>query len=485
MTGQMMENVVLWTAAEATEATGGRASGNWSATGVSIDSRTVQAGDLFVAIAGPLFDGHDFVVDALTRGAAAAIVSRCPDGDVAEDKLLLVDDCLEALRNLGGAARGRTRATVIAVTGSVGKTGTKDALKTTLGRLSSVHASMGNLNNHWGLPLSLARLPRDVDFAVLEMGMNHSGEISPLTRLARPHVALITTVQPVHSEFFASVEEIADAKAEIFEGVEKGGTAVLNRDNPFFERLAHAADKAGIERIISFGADEAAEVRLLGVQQQSDGSLVRAAIGSDPMRYRMGIAGRHWVENGLAVLATAWAAGGDVVAVAASLADLQAPAGRGRHHRVGLADGEFELIDESYNASPVSMGAAFENLGLATPQGDGRRIAVLGDMLELGEQSPDLHAGLAEPLQGNRISKVFTAGADMERLWEALPKGMRAGHAADTETLAPMVTAAIRAGDVVMVKGSLGSRTTVVVEALLALDTNGDSGSSEIVVNGS
>ncbi len=484
MTGRTMEKSVLWTAAEVAEATGGRARGNWSATGVSIDSRTLQPRDLFVAIAGPSFDGHDFVADAMARGAAAAIVSRPVDG-VTDENLLVVDDCFAALSNLGGAARSRTRATVIAVTGSVGKTGTKDALKTTLGRYSSVHASMGNLNNHWGLPLSLARLPRDTDFAVLEIGMNHSGEISPLTRLACPHVALITTVQPVHSEFFANTEEIADAKAEIFEGVVAGGAVVLNRDNPFFDRLASAARNLGIERIVGFGANEAADVRLLGVQKQSDGSVVRAAIGFEIYRFSIGIPGRHWVDNGLAVLATVWAAGGDVVAVAASLADLRAPKGRGRHHRIRTALGEFKLIDESYNASPVSMGAAFENLGLATPQGQGRRIAVLGDMLELGSQSPDLHAGLAEPLRRNRIAKVFTAGTDMERLWEALPQDMRAGHAADAETLAPMVTAAVRPGDVVMVKGSAGSRIAGVVEALLALGVDSGNGASKKVVNGS
>ncbi|MBT3359397.1 MAG: UDP-N-acetylmuramoylalanyl-D-glutamyl-2,6-diaminopimelate--D-alanyl-D-alanine ligase [Rhodospirillales bacterium] len=485
MIDRTLEKAVLWTAIEAAKATGGQTRGEWSARGVSIDSRTVEPGDLFIAIAGPSFDGHDFVSDALARGAVAAIVSH-PIGDgVSDDKLLLVDDCFAALWNLGGAARGRTSATVIAVTGSVGKTGTKDALKKTLGRHSSVHASKGNLNNHWGLPLSLARLPRDADYAVLEMGMNHSGEISPLTRLARPHVAMITTVQPVHSEFFASVEEIADAKAEIFEGVEKGGVAVLNRDNPFFDHLASAARKSGIERIVSFGAHETTDVRLLGVQQQSDGSLVRAVVGSETIRFNIGIPGRHWVENGLAVLATVWAAGGDVVAVAASLADLQAPKGRGQCHSVPIGDGAFDLIDESYNASPISMGAAFENLGLATPQGDGRRIAVLGDMLELGTLSPDMHAALAEPLQRNRIAKVFTAGTDMARLWDALPNDMRAGHAADAETLAPMVTAAVRPGDVVMVKGSAGSRTAKVVEALLALGSDDGDTSSKIVVNGS
>ena len=484
MTGLATEKAVLWTAAEAAKAAGGQAAGDWSATGISIDSRTVQPGDLFVAIQGPSFDGHDFATDALARGAVAAIVSRPVDGDVAENMFLRVDDCLVALSALGGAARGRTSARVIAVTGSVGKTGTKDALNTALGRQSSVHANIGSLNNHWGLPLSLARLPRDVDFAVFEIGMNHPGEISPLTRLARPHVALITTVEAAHMEFFSSVEDIADAKAEIFEGVEKGGAAVLNRDNPYFDRLAAAARDAGIERILGFGSLDEADVRLLAVQQQSDCSDVRAAVGSEIIRFRVGIPGRHWVNNALAVLATVCAAGGDVIAAAASLADLQAPKGRGRRQTVHTANGEFELIDESYNASPISMCAAFEILGLAAPKGLGRRVAVLGDMLELGQQSGELHVGLSEPLQRNRIAKVFTAGNDMARLREALPCDMRAGHSVDSETLAPMVTAAIRPGDVVMVKGSAGSRTAKVVEALLALSADGGTGPSKLLVNG-
>ncbi len=464
----------LWTAAEAVAATGGRTDGDWSATGVSIDSRTVEPGDLFVAIQGPNFDGHSFVADALANGAAAVMVSKRPGSDVAASKILVVDDCLEALRALGGAARGRSRARIIAVTGSVGKTGTKEALRLTLGRHHTVHANPGSLNNHWGLPLTLARLPREADYGVFEMGMNHPGEIRPLSRLARPHVALITTVEPVHSEFFDTVEQIADAKAEIFEGVEAGGAAVLNRDNPHFDRLAAKALAAGIKRILSFGHHPEANVRALTAQGGPDGSDVEAVLGSNALTYRIGIPGAHWVSNSLAVLATVWAADGDVAAAAEALAEMEAPKGRGQCHRITLPDGMLELIDESYNASPVSMNAAFAALGQIRPAGEGRRIAVLGDMLELGANSPALHAALADPLESHGIDLVFTAGADMASLWDALPKSLRGGHATDSETLAPIVLAALRPGDVVMVKGSAGSRMGRIVEAIRELGRGGN-----------
>ena len=464
----------LWTAAEAAAATGGRTDSDWSATGVSIDSRTVEPGDLFVAIQGPNFDGHEFVSDALTNGASAVMVSRLPGSGVATSKVLVVDDCLEALRALGGAARDRSCARVIAVTGSVGKTGTKEALRLALGRHQTVHANPGSLNNHWGLPLTLARLPRDADFGVFEMGMNHPGEIAPLSRLARPHVALITTVEPVHSEFFDSVEQIADAKAEIFDGVETGGAAVLNRDNPHFERLAAKALAAGVKRILTFGHHPEAGVRAVSAEGGPHGSDVEAVLGSKTLHYRIGIPGAHWVSNSLAVLTTVWAADGDVSAAAEALAEMEAPKGRGQCHRITLTNGTIELIDESYNASPVSMNAAFATLGQMRPEGEGRRIAVLGDMLELGDKSPALHAELAEPLTKNRIDLVFTAGADMASLWDALPKFLRGGHAAGSEALAPMVLAALRPGDIVMVKGSAGSRMGRIVEAIRDLRRGGN-----------
>ena len=474
---------VLWTAADAAAATTGHAVGDWRATGVSIDSRTVESGDLFVAIEGPNFDGHDYVSNAIANGAAAAMVSKPLGTDVAPDKQLVVGDCLEALRALGGAARGRSRARVIAVTGSVGKTGTKEALRLALGRRSSVHANPGSLNNHWGLPLTLARLPRDADYGVFEMGMNHAGEIRPLSRLARPHVALVTTVEPVHSEFFDSVEAIADAKAEIFEGVVPGGAAILNHDNPFFERLADKALEAGIKRILSFGRHADASVRLLSAQFGPEGSDVEASVGSLTLHFRVGVPGTHWVMNSLAVLATVWAADGDVGEAAETLADLEAPKGRGQRHQISIPEGAVDLIDESYNASPVSMNAAFEALGRIVPRNNGRRIAVLGDMLELGERSKILHAGLAEPLRQHVIDLVFTAGTDMEGLWEALPRHMRGAHAADADKLMPAVLEALKPGDVVMVKGSAGSRMGRIVEAIRALGRNGN-GASRRVVNG-
>ncbi len=474
---------ILWTAADAAAATGGLTSGDWEATGVSIDSRSVEPGDLFVAIQGPNFDGHSFVSDALMNGAAAAMVSRPAGSDVGPRKQLVVTDCLEALRVLGGAARGRSRACVIAVTGSVGKTGTKEALRLALGRQSSVHANPGSLNNHWGLPLTLARLPQDADYGVFEIGMNHPGEIRPLSRLARPHVALVTNVEPVHSEFFDSVEGIADAKAEIFEGVEPGGAAVLNHDNPYFDRLASKALDSGIKRILSFGRHADAGVRLLSADVGPDHSDVEAALGSLTLRFRVAIPGTHWVMNSLAVLATVWAANGDVAEAGEALAELEAPKGRGQRHRISISGGGIELIDESYNASPVSMSAAFEALGRILPANNGRRIAVLGDMLELGAESGELHAGLVEPLRTNVIDLVFTAGSGMENLWQALPRHMRGAHAADADTLAPLVLDALQPGDVVMVKGSAGSRMGRIVEAIRTIGRN-NNGTPRQAANG-
>ena len=460
----------LWTAAEAARAVGAPAATDWQATGVSIDSRTVEPGDLFVAIAGPIHDGHEFVADALARGAVAAMVHRHPEGLSADAPLLVVDDTLSALGALGAAARTRTSARIAAVTGSVGKTGTKEALGLVLGDQAAASANLGSLNNHWGLPLSLARMPRDTAYGVFEMGMNHPGEIEPLSRLARPHVALITSVEAVHAGYFASVAEIADAKAEIFAGMEPRGTAVLNRDNPHFHRLAAVAAGHGIITVIGFGEHADSAVRLVDSTADGDGSFIVARIGGQDLGYRIGVPGHHWVINSLGVLATVSAVGGDVPMAAAALKHMSAPVGRGRRHTVHTATGTFQLIDESYNASPVSMAAAFQVLGSTEPGAGGRRIAVLGDMLELGEEAASLHAGLAEPLATHGIDRVFAAGPLMGRLWEALPEDMRGAHAADSGALTPAVIEAVGPGDVVTVKGSLGSRTGPIVKALLALD---------------
>lgn len=470
----MSERPVLWQSDEAVAATGGASQLPWAATGVSIDTRSILSGDLFVALQGPRFDGHDFVLEALAHGAAAAVVSRMPSGLTGAAPLLLVDDTFKALQALAARARARTGGRICAITGSVGKTGVKEALRSVLGHQGTVVASEGNLNNHWGLPLSLARMGSDATHGVFEIGMNHAGELDPLSRLTRPHVAVITTVELVHKAHFASIEAIADAKAEIFVGVEPGGAAVLNRDNPLFSRLCEAAGRSGVARIVSFGRASNADVYLRDAQIGADGSAVSATVFGQALEYRIALTGSHWVTNSLCVLAAAAALDADVAAVARDLAHVVAADGRGRQIRVQIAGGSFDLIDDSYNASPVAMNAALEVLGRLQPGTGGRRIAVLGDMLELGDDSPALHAALAEPLAARGIDLVFTAGPAMAHLAAALPASMRGGHAADSAQLAPLVESAIGPGDVVTVKGSAGSRMGVVVRALRALEANLD-----------
>lgn len=475
----MSGTVALWTNETAAQATGGQAEGRWSAAGVSIDSRTLAPGELFVALQGPNFDGHAFVADALANGAAAAVVASRPEGLPSDAPLLLVADTLAALRGLGAAGRARSQARIAGITGSVGKTGVKEALALVLSRQQATHASVGSFNNHWGVPLSLARLPPSAGFAVFEMGMNHAGEITPLTSLVRPHVAAVTTVEAVHIENFASVEDIADAKAEIFAGLEPGGAAVLNRDNPHFDRLVQRAGEAGVGRIVAFGRSPAADARLIAADEDDLGSRIEADVLGTRLSFRVGVPGSHWAGNSLCVLACAALLGADITAAAAALADLRPPKGRGQRTRVRLKSGDFELIDDSYNASPPSMRASFEVLGRSRPGAGGRRIAVLGDMLELGSDSALLHAGLAPALIENRIDKVYTAGPMSTFLRDALPPSMRGGHAASSAELAPLLAAAVGAGDVVAIKGSAGSRMRLVVDALLALDrskTDGDAG---------
>jgi UDP-N-acetylmuramoyl-tripeptide--D-alanyl-D-alanine ligase len=458
----------LWTAAAAAKATGGRGGGRWRATGVSIDSRTLVKGDLFIALAGPNHDGHDHVGQALDRGAAAAVVSRVPEGVAAEAPLLVVDDTMAALTALARAARARARAKVIAITGSVGKTSTREALRLALETQGPTSASLGNLNNRIGVPLSLARMPRDTAYGIFELGMSRAGEIDPLSKLVRPDVAIITTIEPVHAEFFPSIAEIADAKAEIFTGM-RDGTVILHRDNPFFPWLADTAESFGVTRVVGFGAHPEAAARLIDCRLGSSSSRVTAVIEGRTVTYRLPLAGRHWVINSLAVLAAVAAVGADPAAAAAALAGLTALGGRGQRHRVALAGGMFDLFDETYNASPASMRAAISVLGGVRPGGGGRRIAALGDMLELGADAPRLHAGLATALTAAGVDLVFTAGPNMAYLREALPDNMRGDHASSAAELAPKVAAALRPGDVVTVKGSYGSAMGMVVEALLEL----------------
>jgi len=379
---------------------------------------------------------------------------------------LMVPDTMAALEALGRAARNRSNARFAAITGSVGKTGTKEALRLVLSAAGPTAASEGNLNNQWGAPLSLARMPRDARYGVFELGMNHAGEIEPLTRLVRPQVAIITTVEPVHLEFFGSLEAIADAKAEIFLGLERGGAAVINRDNPQFARLERSAQNADVERIVSFGEHARADARLIKCSLQSDTSTVQARIFGTDVTYKLGAPGRHLVLNSLAVLATAVLVGADLALAALALVDLQPASGRGARLTLDMPGGKALLIDESYNANPASMRAALALLSHANVGPLGRRIAVLGDMLELGPRGAELHRELAMAVLAHDIDLVFCCGPLMRALWEALPSRRKGGYAETSAALESHVLAAVQPGDAVMVKGSLGSRMAPIVKAL-------------------
>ncbi|MBX3506854.1 MAG: UDP-N-acetylmuramoylalanyl-D-glutamyl-2,6-diaminopimelate--D-alanyl-D-alanine ligase [Parvibaculum sp.] len=467
----------LWTREDVVAATAGKAEGGaWTASGVSIDSRTLEPGDLFVAIMGENSDGHKYVEGALKKGAVAAIVSAPDEAMRAAGPLVVVADTLQALEALGRAARHRAQAKVVAVTGSVGKTGTKEALRLILSEQGATHASAASYNNMWGVPLSLARMPADTRFGIFEVGMNHPGEITPLSKLVEPFAALITTVEAVHMEFFDSVEQIADAKGEIFDGLQKGGVAILNRDNPHFERLRKKAEASGAGRIISFGEHAEAEARLDKVALKEDCSCVSATICGQPVTYKLSVPGRHIVMNSLAMLAVVHALEADLAMAALAMANLKAPRGRGERHRVEMPTGAFTVIDESYNANPASMRAALEALGQAKPAGKGRRIAAVGDMLELGEGSIDMHRALAEPIRAADVDLVFACGPHMRELFKALPVSVQGGYAESSAELGEALRAAIEPGDVVMVKGSLGSRMGPLVEMLRGLgDDEGES----------
>ncbi len=466
----------LWTAEDAAAATSGSARGGWTGvTGVSIDTRTLVPGELFVALEGENRDGHDFVPQALAAGAGAVMVSRIPAVVADDAPVLLVDDTLAALGRLGTAARARSAAKVIAVTGSVGKTSTKEMLRSMLACQGRVHAAEKSYNNHWGVPLTLARMPAATQFAVIEMGMNHPGEIAPLSRLARPHVAIITTIEPVHLAAFDSIEGIADAKAEVFAGLEPGGVAILNRDNPQFGRLAA---QAGGARILSFGTGDC---DLILEQAAVDGTstAVRARISGRPISFKLGAPGAHFAMNATAALGAVAAVGADIARAGQAMAGWFPPEGRGQRWRIELGpagrDGAITLIDDSYNANPASIRAALAVLAaspladVAGREGRGRRIAFLGDMLELGPTEDSLHAGLADLAEIDGIDTLHLAGPRMRALHQALPAEKRGHWFEDSEKLAQWVCKAIDAGDVCVVKGSLGMAMRRVVDSIKAL----------------
>ena len=456
----------LWSAAQAAQATGGDLQGDWRAEGISIDSRTLVPGDLFVALRGPNHDGHDHVHQALNAHAAAAMVERVADIDSAQAPLLIVPDSLKGLTALAKAARARSAARIVAVTGSVGKTGCKELVACALNAAGSVSFSAGNLNNYIGAPLSLARLPAEAAFGVFELGMNQPGEIAPLSRLTRPHVVLITNVEAVHTEFFDNVDSVAKAKAEIFAGLEPGAVAVLNHDNKYFDYLADRARAAGAARIIAFGRGDGCEVRLLTWTPSREGGQVEAEICGVRCSYRLALSGEHWALNSVAALATAVAAGAPLNEAAAALVLHQATPGRGARHRLAVPNGEYELIDESYNASPVAVNAAIRTLKNIPLAPGARRIAVLGDMLELGASAVEAHVNLAPVLEEAGVDLVFTVGWLMSHLHAALPTGLQAGQADTCSDLLPALRAAIRPGDVVLIKGSLSVKMRSLVDGL-------------------
>jgi len=454
--GRMAEGAdnALWTSDEAVRATLGEATAPFGIRAISIDTRTLQPGDLFVALKGDNRDGHDFIATAFKAGASAALVSR----DIA-GTALKVANTQRGLEDLARAARARSQAKIVAVTGSAGKTTTKEILRLAFGALGKTHASAASYNNHWGVPLSVASLPRDAATAIFEIGMNHFGEIRALVGIVRPHIAIVTTIAPAHLEFFGTCEAIADAKSEIFEGIAEGGIAIIPADSPYAPRLIARAGQAGITDIRTFGRN-GRDAKLLSSQQMDDGSTVEAEILGTNITFRVGAPGEHIVANALAALLAVAIAGADVNAAAGALANFTALKGRGARFTANGID----VIDESYNANPASMAAALSILAAANPKG--RRIAILGDMLEMGENADAHHAALVSDIGNAKADLVFANGTHMAGLWNALPASRRGAYAPTSAELAPQVLAAVKPGDVVLIKGSFGSRMSVIVDAL-------------------
>ncbi|MEZ5893688.1 MAG: UDP-N-acetylmuramoylalanyl-D-glutamyl-2,6-diaminopimelate--D-alanyl-D-alanine ligase [Parvularculaceae bacterium] len=474
MTAEKLET--LWSAYEAAAATGGALCSRggdpkrwiaeeWAAGGISIDTRTLKPGDIFVALRDAR-DGHEFLKSAFEAGASAALVARAPEDAPEGAPLLVVGDTLQGLRDLAIAARMRNFGKRIAVTGSAGKTSTKEILRAVLASHGAVHAADKSFNNHWGVPLTLARLPMRAAYGVFEIGMNHPGEITPLTKLVRPHAAIVTTVAAAHLEFFKSVEEIAEAKAEIFSGLAPGGVAVLPFDNEFFPLLKKRAEQAGAASFVSFGEKPGADFQLLDYQPEGEGAVLTAKIKGETKTFAAGMPGRHQATNMLAALAAADAVGAPLAGAIAALANIAPAEGRGARTRIRVGGGTATLIDESYNANPASMAAAIGLLGASAPAACGRRIAILGEMLELGPDSPALHENLVPMLVAAKVERVYAAGKLMRHLWDKLPPAMRGLHAGDAVGLVGPVLEAVGPGDVIMVKGSNASRVSAVARAL-------------------
>jgi len=457
----------LWTVAEVVAATGGRPEGLLEGPigSISIDSRDIQPEALFVAIKGDTHDGHDFVAKALEQGAAAALVSEAFHARSGGSRLIVVPDPMAALTRLAIAARARSQARIVAVTGSAGKTTTKEALRTVLSTFGETHASVKSFNNHWGVPLTLARLPREARFGVFEIGMNHAGEITPLVKLVRPQIAVITTVAAAHLEFFASVADIARAKAEIFQGLEPGGTAVLNGDHDYLHVLFGEARAAGVTRIVTYGFDDSCDWRIDAPARQGGLTQVLVHHNDETQALALQVQGRHMAANAVGALVVASLLGEDRQAVATALAGFGAPEGRGETLRLGPADRPLLLVDESYNANVASMQAALEVFSTVTPPA-GRKVLVLGDMLELGPQGPELHAGLKDAVLKAGADRIYLVGRAIEGLRLALGEAFVTAHAASVEEIGESLVSSLAHGDAVMVKGSNGVRLSSLVKQI-------------------
>ncbi len=460
-----MPKLILWNSKEAEKATGGKSIISWKAYGVSIDSRKISKGDLFLAIKGDHFDGHNFVKDALAKGAAAAVVDRIPKGIKKDAPLLIVSNVTVALHDLAKYSRSRMNGKIIAVTGSVGKTSTKEMLALAFKGQGGVYYTEGNLNNHYGLPLSLARMPKNTAYGIFEIGMNHAGEISPLSKLAKPDVAIITNIEAVHLEFFDSLQGIADAKSEILDGVAAKGAAIINFDNQFYSYLKNIAkNKKGIKNIISFGSKAGADYQLKQYSEKDSKAEIKSNLEKKVFNYKLGICGKHQAINSLAVLAAVRFVGADIKKAGHNLTKCQAKPGRGKISKIRIGKKNITVIDDCYNASPASVSAALDKFG--SMQVRGRKLAVLGDMFELGSNAPSLHKNISEKIIANNINQLFVAGNLMLNLYKAVPESIRGGHAVDSTSLASLLKKALQDGDVLLVKGSRGMKMENVIKIL-------------------
>lgn len=458
----------LWTKEELEKASGATLGEQVEVQGVSIDSRHVQEGDLFVAIKGERFNGHDYVAGSFDQGAVAALVSEAPKGLKDDIRLLHVEDTLKGLEKLGAYRREQMQGKVLGITGSVGKTSTKEMMAHALSALGRTHATLGNLNNHIGLPLTLSRMPKNTEYAVIEMGINHPGEMQPLTTLARPHVAMVTTVASVHLEHFDSEQEIAREKAQIFLALEEDGVAVMNRDNVHYDFMCGLVDDFKVRKVVTFGKHQDADARLVNYSEnEKNQGVVDAKIHGEPLNFVLGVAGEHMAMNAVGVLASIHAAGADVKQAAKALETYQAKSGRGKVEEVVVAGKTLFVMDDSYNASPMSVAAGLKNLtSFAKHRASGRTIAVLGDMFELGESAPQLHASLAKNIVENHIDLVFTAGELMRHLHEAIPANQQGEHYKNAEEAGQKLQAHLQTGDILLVKGSRGMQMEKVIQQL-------------------